>query len=304
MPIVTTKALSKRFGRKLAVDQFDLTIERGDIYGPIGKNGAGKTTFMRLLLGTAFPSSGSIDLFDGMPLPAARQKIGALVEAPALYRSCSALENLRRFAILTGSNDDELRRILQLVGLENTGRKPAGRFSLGMKQRLGIAIALLGKPELLVLDEPVNGLDPTGIRDIRDLILRLNREEGITFLISSHLLDELAKIVTRYGIVHEGKLIEQISTQELAGKCRQYLRLRVDDLPQAVTLLQQLLPPEQLKVDGEEILIFSGLDQGAKYNLLLSQHNILVSRIELQSEGLEEYFMERIGGHDGQAAAL
>ena len=172
-----------------------------------------------------------------------------------------------------------------------------------MRQRLGIAIALLGSPELIVLDEPVNGLDPAGIREIRDLIVRLNREKGVTFLISSHLLDELAKVVTRYGILHEGRLVEQITAAELAARCRTRLALQVDDPARALALLQQAVPGHVTQ-QGDFLFVDAGLDQGAKYNLLLSQHNILVSRLELRSEGLEEYFLERIGGRDGEAPAL
>ena len=192
----------------MAVNNVNMTIHKGDIYGFIGKNGAGKTTFKRLVLGTAFLTKGEIKLFGGEPFDKARRKIGSLIEAPGLYKNCTAYENLKQFSLIYGGTDAEIKEILSLVGLAATGNKKAGKFSLGMRQRLGIAIALLGNPEFLVLDEPVNGLDPAGMKEVRDLILKLNHEKNITILISSHLLDELSKIVTRYGSINDGMLIE------------------------------------------------------------------------------------------------
>lgn len=193
--VLRTQCLTKQFGEKTAVKNVSMQIKKGEIYGFIGKNGAGKTTLMRLILGAAMPTGGSIELFDGKENEnEARHRIGALLEYPCIYKNCTALENLRRFAILTGADADELEDILELVGLKGVGRKKAGQFSLGMKQRLAIGIALLGHPEFLVLDEPINGLDPAGIKEIRDVILTLNQKKGVTFLVSSHLLDELSKI--------------------------------------------------------------------------------------------------------------
>lgn len=222
--VLRTDKLTKCFGDKKAVNKVSMQIKKGDIYGFIGKNGAGKTTLMRLVLGVAEPSDGRITLFNGQPLSYARHHIGALLEYPCLYKNCTAYENLKRFSLLTDSNNKQINNILKLVGLDKVGNKKVGKFSLGMKQRLGIGIALLGDPEFLISDEPVNGLDPTGIKEIRDVILRLNHERGITFLISSHLLDELAKIVTTYGIINDVVLIEQISAAELEHRCRLYRR--------------------------------------------------------------------------------
>ena len=207
--VLRTQNLTKQFGEKTAVKNVSMQIKKGEIYGFIGKNGAGKTTLMRLVLGAAMPTGGSIELFGGEEsVNETRHRIGALLEYPCIYKNCTALENLRRFAILTGADTDELEDILDLVGLKGVGRKKAGQFSLGMKQRLAIGIALLGHPEFLVLDEPINGLDPAGIKEIRDVILALNQKKGVTFLVSSHLLDELSKIVTTYGIIKDGVLIE------------------------------------------------------------------------------------------------
>ena len=223
--LIETKNLTKRFGAQKAVDDVSMHVRRGEIYGLIGKNGAGKTTLMRMLLGMSAPNSGEIRLFDSDKPNEARRGIGSLIEEPALYKNHTAFENLKRFAILVPTPDDELHELLKLVGLENTGRKKAGQFSLGMKQRLGIAIAMLGKPELLILDEPINGLDPAGIKEIRDLILRLNAR-GITFMISSHLLDELGKIATQFGIMANGSLVEEISSEKLAEKGGGYRECR------------------------------------------------------------------------------
>lgn len=197
--ILETRSLTKKYGDRIAVNGMSLHVRRGDIYGLIGKNGAGKTSLMKLLLGLTTPDSGEMVLLGERNADRARRKIGSLIEAPALYKNETAFENMKRFAILSPTSDADIRNLLNLVGLGNTGAKKAGAFSLGMRQRLGIAIALLGNPEVLILDEPINGLDPAGIKEIRDLIIELNRR-GVTFLISSHLLDELGKIATRHCI--------------------------------------------------------------------------------------------------------
>ncbi len=293
--VLRTEKLSKSFGGKKAVDKVSMRIKKGEIYGFIGKNGAGKTTLMRLVLGVAEPTGGRISLFDGQPLNDARHRIGALLENPCLYKNCTAYENLKRFSLLTESNSKQIRNTLKLVGLDKTGSKKVGKFSLGMKQRLGIAIALLGDPEFLILDEPINGLDPAGIKEIRDVILRLNREKGITFLISSHLLDELAKIVTTYGIINDGKLIEEISAAELEHRCRHQLRITVDDPKKAYALLSCLTGAGSIKLDGNTLYLYTYIDRSADINRLLVRHGIRVSELDIQSDRLEEYFLERLG---------
>ena len=293
--VLRTNKLTKRFGAKCAVNGVSMQIRKGEIYGFIGKNGAGKTTLMRLVLGAAMPSGGDIELFGGEELSRARHRIGALLEYPCLYKGCSAYENLKRFALLTGNTRDELLEILELVGLKNVGKKKVGKFSLGMKQRLAIGIALLGHPEFLVLDEPVNGLDPAGIKEIRDVILRLNREKGVTFLISSHLLDELSKIVTTYGIIKDGVLIEQISAEELEGRCRHHLKISVDDVQKALSLLSCITDLSSVKVEGNSIYLYSLIDKSDRINRLLVRHGIRVSELKIQAASLEEYFLERMG---------
>lgn len=294
--VLRTQCLTKQFGEKTAVKNVSMQIKKGEIYGFIGKNGAGKTTLMRLVLGAAMPTGGSIELFGGKENEnEARHRIGALLEYPCIYKNCTALENLRRFAILTGTDADELEDILELVGLKGVGRKKAGQFSLGMKQRLAIGIALLGHPEFLVLDEPINGLDPAGIKEIRDVILTLNQKKGVTFLVSSHLLDELSKIVTTYGIINDGVLIEQITAQELEVRCRHHLKLRVNNIPKATALLSCIVKPEAIKARDDCICMYDKLDQSDRINRLLVRHGIRVSELSVQTSSLEEYFLERMG---------
>lgn len=293
--ILETYNLTKRFGEKIAVNNVSMNIKLGDIYGFIGKNGAGKTSTMKLILGLSFPDSGQIKLFNGEPLDQARKKIGSLIEAPGLYKNCTAYENMKRFAILYGGTNADIKDLLNTVGLGKTGNKRVGNFSLGMRQRLGIAIALLGNPDLLVLDEPINGLDPEGIKEIREIILTLNREKGVTFLISSHLLDELAKIVTRYGIINNGSLVEQITADELNERCQSGLKVVVDDPKRADAILRQNIPDVKIKPCDNTLMLFSHYEDAGKINTLLVKNNICVSELAVQHGGFEEYFIERIG---------
>lgn len=251
---------------------------------------------MRLVLGTAFPSKGEIKLFDGEPFDKARRKIGSLIEAPGLYKNCTAYENLKQFSLIYGGTDAEIKEILFLVGLADTGNKKAGKFSLGMRQRLGIAIALLGNPEFLVLDEPVNGLDPAGMKEVRDLILKLNHEKNITILISSHLLDELSKIVTRYGIINDGMLIEEVTAAELNERCQHKLVFTVDDVQKAAAIFTETIPAEQIRIAGNQVILSSHLEKAAELNKRLVQQDVAVNGFWVHAEGLEQYFMKRIGG--------
>lgn len=294
--VLKTNNLTKRFGFKKAVNGVSLTIRKGEIYGFIGKNGAGKTTLMRMVLGAAVPSGGSIELFDGEDLASARLRIGSLLESPNLYKNCSAFENLKRFSLLTGNSNEDIRAILKFVGLADTGNKKVGKFSLGMKQRLGIAIAMLGHPDFLILDEPVNGLDPEGIHSIRDLIIRLNRDLGITVLISSHLLDELSKIVTTYGIINNGVLVEQISARELEEKCKRKLLITVDNVDKAVQIIRSRLGNVGLSVSGSTVIVDSHLEASGMLNEALVKSGVAVLELRRQTATLENYFLERIGG--------
>lgn len=294
--VLRTVGLTKSFGRASAVDHVSMTVNKGDIYGFIGKNGAGKTTFMRVVLGLSAPTEGTVELFGGLSPEEAGKKIGALIEAPGIFPHCTAKENMKRFAILKDEDESKIDGLLDFVGLGDVGNKKAGKFSLGMKQRLGIAIAMLGDPELLILDEPVNGLDPTGMKEIRDLILRLNREKGITVLISSHLLDELSKIVTRYGIINNGVLVDEIDASEMKAKTGHRLIIVVDDVEKAVSLLEKEVGKDSIGINGHAIGLSSGLDRTAELNALLVKNGVAVSSLSVKTDGLEKYFIEKVGG--------
>ncbi len=293
--VIETKGLTKAFPGKLAADHVNLHVRRGDIYGFIGKNGAGKTTTMKLILGLSYPTEGDIELFGEKDLARGRAKIGSLIEAPGLYKNASAYENMKRFSLISGGTDKQIREILDMVGLGGVGKRKAGNFSLGMRQRLGIAIALLGDPEILILDEPINGLDPAGIKEIRDTIVKLNRERGVTFLISSHLLDELAKITTVYGIINEGRLVEEIGAGELMERCRQNLRIRVSDPEKAAAILRANHLLDRYDSDREGITLFDHYEQAARINELLVTNGLQVRELTVSSTGFEDYFIERIG---------
>lgn len=292
--VLRTKSLTKKFGSKIAVNAVDMNVAKGDIYGFIGRNGAGKTTAMKLILGLLNATEGEIELFGGEPLEKARGRIGSLIEAPGIYKNCTAYENMKRFSIIYGGTDKDIAQLLKFVGLENTGNKKAGRFSLGMKQRLGMAIAMLGNPEFLILDEPINGLDPEGIKDVRNAVLNLNEQKGVTFLISSHLLDELAKIVTRYGIINNGVLTEEISAEDLNAMCESGLKVRVDDVEKAITALLPLVPQEEIRVSDGELVLPIDVDAAA-VNELLVKGGVRVSELGAMRGDMEEYFIARLG---------
>ena len=264
MSVIQTMGLSKRYKDRWAVDRLDLRVEQGDIYGFIGRNGAGKSTTLKLLCGLARPTRGEALLFD-RPIrdAAARRRVGTLIEQPGLYPDLSGRENLLLHAALLGldSPRQQVDEALQTVGLSAAEKKPVQRYSMGMKQRLGVALSLLGGPDLLLLDEPINGLDPEGIREMRELLLRLNRERGLTLLISSHILGELSKIATRYGIIQQGRMVEEITGGELAQKCTDYLRLQTDQARKAAALLERDLHLSRWEMRPEgEIRIYEAVD--------------------------------------------
>lgn len=292
--VIETKDLVKRYKNKLAINKINMHVKKGAIYGFIGKNGAGKTTTMRTILGLTNLESGNIKLFGSNDLASGRNKIGSLIEAPGLYRNYSAYENMKRIGYLVNSNNEEIINILKLVGLDPYSKKKSGDFSLGMRQRLGIAMALIGNPELLILDEPINGLDPEGIKEIRDIIIDLNKNKGITFLISSHLLDELSKVVSDYGIINNGYLIEEISKVDLQAKCLNGINIIVNNVNKTIKLLKQITNKE-LIVNNNEILINDVSLDIAKLNLMLNNNGILVSKLVLNESSFENYFIERLG---------
>lgn len=293
--VLKTNNLTKVYGRRTVVDGVSMTINKGDIYGFIGKNGAGKTTFMRTVLSLTSITSGEVELFGGKKIEEVGNKIGSLIEAPGLYKNATAYENLKRFSILFGADESKINDILKFVNLDKTGKKKAKDFSLGMRQRLGIAIALLGDPEFLVLDEPINGLDPAGIKEIRDVILKLNKELGITFLISSHLLDELAKVVTKYGIINNGVLIEEVSAKELINNCKNKLIIETDDNEKAKELIKSEFDIKKIDSIEDKLVLYSNLENSALINKYLVKKGILVNEIYTEVDSLEDYFIRKIG---------
>ncbi|MCR4794418.1 MAG: ABC transporter ATP-binding protein [Ruminococcus sp.] len=293
--VLKTKELTKVYGQKTVADKISLNIRKGDIYGFIGKNGAGKTTTMKMILGMIFPDGGEIELF-GKPIDnMGRRRIGSLIEAPGLYKNLTAYENLHRFSLLYGGNEKNISEILEIVNLTDTGKKKAGEFSLGMRQRLGIGIALLGNPDLLVLDEPVNGLDPSAIKRVRDAIININRERGVTVLISSHLLGELAKISTKYGIINSGVLIEEVTAEELDSRCQQSLVIKCRDSGKAGAVLKKSLGIDRFKENDGVLEIFSGLDRAEEINKVLVNAGAGVYDLHITNADMEDYFIERIG---------
>ncbi len=301
MAVIQTIGLSKRYKDRWAVDHLDLRVDQGDIYGFIGQNGAGKSTTLKLLCGLARPTQGEALIF-GKPIrdSVARRRVGTLIEQPGLYPDLSGRENLRLYAALLGldSPERQVDGILETVGLTPGEKKPVKHYSMGMKQRLGVGLALLGGPDLLLLDEPINGLDPEGIREMRELLLRLNRERGLTILISSHILGELSKIATRYGIIQEGRMVEQISAGELQQKCTDYLHLRPDQPQKAAALLERELHLSRWEMRPEgEIRIYEAADARA-VGQILTQAGIAVEEMGLHRQDLESYFLERMGGTD------
>jgi ABC-2 type transport system ATP-binding protein len=293
--------LSKRYKDRWAVKHLDLRVDQGDIYGFIGQNGAGKSTTLKLLCGLARPTQGGTLIF-GKPVrdSVARRRVGALIEQPGLYPDLSGRENLRLYAMLLGldSPERQVEEILKTVGLAPGEKKPVRHYSMGMKQRLGVALALMGGPDLLLLDEPINGLDPEGIREMRELLLRLNRERGLTILVSSHILGELSKIATRYGIIQQGRMVEQITAGELAQKCTDYLHLQADQPEKAAALLERELRLSRWEMRPEgELRIYEAVDTKA-VGQILTQAGIAVEEMGLHRQDLESYFLERMGGAD------
>lgn len=297
--LLETNGLTKQYGRVKAVNSVNMHIKQGDIYGLIGRNGAGKTTILKMLSGLAAPTEGSFSLFGHREkeLQKVMHRIGTLIESPGLYPNLSAAENLKLKCIAMGVRDKEtVPRLLECVGLSDTGKKHAGKFSMGMKQRLGIAIALVGEPDVVILDEPVNGLDPQGIVEIRETIERLKEERGITFIISSHILEELSKIATRYGIIHNGVLLQEMSRKELLEKCSERIELKADDTAKACTVLEEMGIKEYQVVDKDTIQIFERLDGSGEITVALAKSNVKTLSIQVKNEALEDYYLNLTGG--------
>lgn len=292
-------ALCKQYRNFKALNGISMHVPKGSIYGLVGRNGAGKTTLIRLISGIQEPTSGSYILYDVKNTDKAiykvRQRMGAVVESPAIYLDMTAEDNLKmQYQILGIPSYDGIPELLQLVDLADCGKKKAKNFSLGMKQRLGIAVALCGNPDFLVLDEPVNGLDPQGIIEIRELILKLNREHQITILISSHILDELSKLATHYGFVDRGIIVKEISAANLDAVCRKCIRLSVTDTRILCRVLDQMEMEYNIVSDTEADVY--GEISVTKLALALDKENCEVKSMQEHDESLENYYMNLVGG--------
>lgn len=297
--ILRASNISKIYGNHKALDKVSIEIKRGMVYGIIGANGAGKSTFMRTVMGLIATDEGDIELFGETGpkgLQRARRKMGQSIETPALYPELTAHKNMQVQAANGGVGDREINELLSLMNLGDTGKKKVKNFSLGMRQRLAIACTLVTNPEFLILDEPINGLDPSGIVEMREIIQRLVTERGMTVLISSHILDELSQIATHYGILHDGKLINELSKDELSEVTRQYIELETNSSEKAVTVLDELGIKDYAVISSTVINIYERLDDSAKINHALVHAGVEVSRIATTRQKLEDYFLQLTGG--------
>lgn len=297
--LLETDNITKKYGKITAVDHVSIHLKKGEIYGLIGRNGAGKTTLLKMLAGLAKPTEGNYSIFGESEKETAklRDRIGVLIESPGLYPNMTALENMKIKALMLGMNDDAfLKELLADVGLDSRSEKlKVKQYSLGMKQRLGIAMTLVGHPDLLLLDEPINGLDPQGIVEIRELIARLSKERNITILISSHILEELSKISTRYGILHNGQLIDEFTHSELLRRCRERIEIRPSDATKAVTVIEKMGITEYKVLDKNVIQIFERLEDSGEIVLELAKNNIKTLGIAVKNEALEDYYLSLTG---------
>ena len=296
--IIETENLTKKYGKKKVLDSVSIHVSQGDIYGLVGRNGAGKTTLMKIISGLSKQTEGTYSIFGKKSgeLGDITSRRGLLIESPGIYGEYDALTNLAIKCRLIGITDkEEPKRLLKMIGLESAGKKKAKHFSLGMKQRLGIGIALAGNPDIVILDEPINGLDPQGIIEVRDMIHRLNKENGTTFIISSHILDELSKIATKYGIINNGNLIEESLAADLNSRCESRIELLTDNPAATVNVLEKL-GFSQIKVTDEgKILIFEQFDRTGDITLALASEGITTFEIVKKLESIENYYLRLVG---------
>lgn len=300
--VLRTFGLCKKYKKHLAVNEADMTICRGDIYGFVGENGSGKTTIIRLITGLIYPSAGRFELFgiahDSKSIREARRKVGAVVETPSIYQNMSAYDNLKMQCTVLGIPADE--RIVQTLGVVGLGdllheKKHVSNFSLGMRQRLGIAMALLGEPEFLILDEPMNGLDPAGIVEIRELILKLNRERNITLLISSHILSELSLVATKYGIISKGHILKEVTAAQLQAELAKTTDITVDKPQLLGEVLSSVLPNERISYIPDGVRLIGDIDLNSVLSTILGA-DIHIMSINCHESSFEDYYLETIGG--------
>lgn len=293
--------LTKKYCEQTAVNSLNIHVPKGSIYGLLGRNGAGKTTTIRMIMGLVKPTSGEIKIFDkniSNNKKAIYHRVGSIVETPGFYENLTGSENLTILARLRGIHrKDAVEYALKRVGLNKETRKLVSQYSLGMKQRLGIAAAIMHEPELLILDEPINGLDPIGIKEMRTFLVELCKEKNVTIIISSHILAEIEQLADYIGIIHEGKLLEEVTIEELRNRNRKYLEFQVSNNKKATLLIEQKLNLYNYEVREEGIIrIYSHLEQQGKINKMFVENNIEVTRITMNKENLEDYFTKLIGG--------
>ena len=299
--VLELRSLNKRYGNNVAVNRADLSIAQGEIYGLVGLNGAGKTTIIRMISAQTIPTAGEIVLFGATgerALSRMRARTGVMVETPSFYPYLSALDNLEYYRLQRGIPGKHVaEEALESVGLANTGKKKFKHFSLGMKQRLGLGLALMNRPDLLLLDEPINGLDPEGIVEFRNILLDLSRQRQTTILISSHILPELSNLATCYGFIDKGVMLEEISAKALREKCRACLELQVDDASKASLVLERTLGAQDYEVlPGNVIRLYGCLDRPEQVTQALIQAGVSLRAAENKGANLEDYFLSLIGG--------
>lgn len=301
--VIQTRNISKLYGKFAAVSDLSIQVNKGDIYALVGRNGAGKTTLLKLICGLTPISGGELELFgqtSAQQLSLSRAHMGTMIETPGFFPYLTAKDNLEYYRIQRGNKDKGIvAKTLQFVGLANTGNKKFKNFSLGMKQRLGLALAIMDDPDLLILDEPINGLDPMGIKEFRDLVLKLNKEKHTTILISSHILGELSQIATTYGFINQGKMIQHITAVDLKERCRNYVRIDVDDTEKATEVLKNKLSLEKLEtVDEHTIHVADKIEDPAPIVKGLVESGVMVSQVYRSGINLEQYFVNLIGGKE------
>ena len=332
MNVIDIRGLTKRYGKAFAVDHLDMQVAQGDIYGFVGKNGAGKSTTMKMIAGLTTPTSGELALFGSGETGAGRagsfsggsSRIGALIEEPGVMPNFSAGENLMMKALAMGvvRPRERVGELLQLVGLEAAGARKVKKFSQGMKQRLGLALALVGSPDLLLLDEPFNGMDPETTRDLRRALVRLNRERGVTIVISSHVLDQLMRVCTRFGVIAAGRMVREFTDEELHATCGSSVRVRTVDPARALAILEERLPASTFRVEPDQAIVIGGgarhataafggaaIDPAASgapsvedVSRILHEADQVVLELSVLERDIEDYFVELMDGGAGQVA--
>lgn len=305
MNVIETAGLSKSYGRKRAVDALDLAVRQGEIYGFVGRNGAGKSTVMKMLAGLALPTSGEVRMFGEVMAPGSTsRRMGALIENPGILPGLSGFDNVMCRALSLGVVD--AKRVsaesLSMVGLADVAKKRVKSYSLGMKQRLGLALALVGSPDLLLLDEPFNGLDPQGVREVRDLATMLARDRGVTVFVSSHVLDQLERMVTRYGVLREGRLVKELSAEEVERACVDHVLVRCTAPQLALVALQDAAPEGRYALKEDDAIRIQGVDAETAGRALASA-GVVVTELSVRGGDIEDLFIGLMGGKDAEAAA-